>query len=68
MVQLGQIIKELSDNQSELGKLARTESTSQDIGAHDYNESLAGKDFDKSNSEPWWKENNNKQEKNLNEK
>lgn len=67
MIQLGQIIKELSDKQSELGKLAKTESTSHDVRAHDYNESLAGKDFDKSNSEPWWKGTNSNQEINLNE-
>lgn len=58
MIQAGQFIKELSDQQSELGKLAKAESINNDVGAHDYNESLAGKDLDNAAYEPWWKEDN----------
>lgn len=59
MIESGQLIKELSDQQSELGKLAKAESTSHDVGAHDYNESLAGKEWNTDESAPWWKEDSN---------
>ena len=51
MIESGQLIKELSDQQSELGKLAKAESTSHDVGAYDYNGSLTGEGLDNSGSE-----------------
>ena len=59
MIESGQLIKELRDQQSELGKLAKAESTSHDVGAYDYNESLTGEGLDNSGSEPWWEDDSN---------
>lgn len=58
MIETAKIMKELSDQQSELGKLARAEVSSHDVDPHDYNESLVGKDLDNAQAEPWWKEDN----------
>ena len=57
MIETGQLLKELSDQQSELGKLAKAEVLSHEVDTHDYNESLVGKDLDSNQSEPWWKDN-----------
>ena len=67
MIESGQLIKELSDQQSELGKLAKAESTSHDVGAYDYNGSLTGEGLDNSGSEPWWKDANNNSDLPLDE-
>lgn len=62
MINSGQLIKELSDQQSELGKLAKMESTNPKIKVHDYNESLTAEFMGKAESQPWWKETDNQEE------
>ena len=59
MIETAKIMKELSDQQSELGKLAKAENSSHEVDPHDYNESLVGKDLDNAQAEPWWKDDSN---------
>lgn len=54
MIETGKLIKELTDQQSKLGQIAKSEASSHEVGAHDYNESLVWKGLDDNKSEPWW--------------